>query len=511
MPQRPDFWGRALGVLTDNLYILPAIGGAMEELEHPDVDEIEDTLVNSETKEVTAFLETPAPDLEHLYRPVPPLFRKDNHFYRFFIDGSLRTYYLATGIEGDRTFPIELAQIGAAVMQRSEEGTVRPLKVYDRLLLLLPKGPLGVSDTVWASLKRLDAQDGSFQVVDTIERTVHTSEQAARVVFLAVWLMLGALTLASCQNAHLGTDRSPDFAHGEAIHTLYSGPELPQFIGADDQYVFWSSEYRDGPADHYGGLRLMRAAKDGTNPIVLVERSERALALAIDGSDVYWASDTGVGKVAKTGGKAVSLVHLQPPSCCAVGNLAVDGDSVYWSTSREDGIWKISKTGAGATQVITGSRPATLVVGGEYLYWTEGGRAHDGKVMRAAKDGSGMTELVGEQYGPLDLIADDHYLYWINQDDPDYHGTYAHGAVLRCPLGGGPLTKLASENTPDHLVADDISLYWEGGDGIQKVSKDGGAVTTLTTVINVIHSLAVDDSRLYFTIPNEGAVYWVDK
>ncbi len=167
----------AVQLLADNLNILPAIGGAVEELERPDEDEIEDLLINAETREITEFLETPTPSLNNLYRPTPPLFRKEKHLYQFFIDGSLRTYYLATGIEGNRSFPIELAQIGAAVMQRDERGTVRPLRVSHRILLLLPKGSLGVSDTLWQRLEGLNTPDGFFEVVDTTQRTVNTPQE----------------------------------------------------------------------------------------------------------------------------------------------------------------------------------------------------------------------------------------------------------------------------------------------------------------------------------------------
>lgn len=149
---------------------MPAVGGAVEDLQHTDVEELDDMLINSETKEVTEFLETPSPSPTNLYRPTPPIFRKDNHFYKFFIDGSLLTYYLATGIEGNRTFPIELAQIGAAVIRRDEKGNVRPLSVKHRLLLLLPKGALGVSDTVWRELSKLNTEDKFFEVIDTTEK-----------------------------------------------------------------------------------------------------------------------------------------------------------------------------------------------------------------------------------------------------------------------------------------------------------------------------------------------------
>ena len=70
----------------------------------------------------------------------PPLTRTEKHLFRFFIDGSLRTYFLATGVEGTRTFPIELAQIGASVVQRNEKGNLSILSNSHEILLLVPKG-----------------------------------------------------------------------------------------------------------------------------------------------------------------------------------------------------------------------------------------------------------------------------------------------------------------------------------------------------------------------------------
>jgi hypothetical protein len=163
-----------LSLLAENLdSVLPAVGGAMEDMELPDIEELEDMLVNRETREITEFLETPIPTIQNLYRPTPPIFRAERHFYRFFIDGSLRTYYLATGVEGNRSFPMELAQIGASVMQRDDRGNVHPLAVKHRMLLLLPSGQFGVSDTVWRALERLNTTDRFFEVIDTTERNVN--------------------------------------------------------------------------------------------------------------------------------------------------------------------------------------------------------------------------------------------------------------------------------------------------------------------------------------------------
>jgi hypothetical protein len=159
----------ALELLGKNVNILPATGKAVEDLQHPDQDEIDDVLVHREMgKEITAFAETPEPSTKNIYRATPPLPRTEHHLFRFFIDGSLRTYFLATGVEGTRTSPIELAQIGASVVERDEKGRLSVLKDghKHKILLLVPKGARGISDTVWEQLKRLSTADSLLQIVD---------------------------------------------------------------------------------------------------------------------------------------------------------------------------------------------------------------------------------------------------------------------------------------------------------------------------------------------------------
>jgi len=157
----------ALELLGKNVGILPATGKAVEDLQHPDQDEIDDVLIHREMgKEITAFAEVPEPSTKNIYRATPPLPRTEHHLFRFFIDGSLRTYFLATGVEGTRTFPIELAQIGASAVQRDEKGRLSVLKGGHKILLLVPKGARGISDTVWEQLKRLPTPDGLLQIID---------------------------------------------------------------------------------------------------------------------------------------------------------------------------------------------------------------------------------------------------------------------------------------------------------------------------------------------------------
>jgi len=157
----------ALEVLGEKLNIVPATRTAVEDLQHPDKDEIDDVLVRRDMeKEVTAFAETSEPSTSNIYRATPPLGRTECHLFRFFIDGSLRTCFLATGIEGNRNFPIELAQIGASVVVRDSYGRLNILKNNHKVILLVPKGARGVSDTVWNQLKQVQVAQGFFEIVD---------------------------------------------------------------------------------------------------------------------------------------------------------------------------------------------------------------------------------------------------------------------------------------------------------------------------------------------------------
>jgi hypothetical protein len=166
--------GPALDLLAENVKVLPAVGGAVEYLQRPDADEIDDALVNQELDLVNELAETRPPGRATVNVPVPPIGRRTHHLFRFFLDGSLRTYFLGTGIEGNRDYPIMIAQIGASCIHRRDDGTLTLFSHRTRVLLLLPKGGNGVSDEVWDNIVCLNAPDGSFTVEDTNQRTSHT-------------------------------------------------------------------------------------------------------------------------------------------------------------------------------------------------------------------------------------------------------------------------------------------------------------------------------------------------
>jgi len=133
--------------------VLPAAGGALEDMLHPDAEEQEERAFTDELIFDTIWERAEGGERVSLYRPTPPIVRTQTHLFRYFLDGSLRSYFLGTALEGDRNTPVHYAQIGACVLFRRDDGTVQREQLEVRHLLLANKN--GLSEEAWLFLERL--------------------------------------------------------------------------------------------------------------------------------------------------------------------------------------------------------------------------------------------------------------------------------------------------------------------------------------------------------------------
>jgi hypothetical protein len=275
----------AIDLLANEVSVLPATGGAVMELQHPDADEIEDRLLNRDIGEITDFLEVPEPSPASLYRPTPPLFRAENHLFRFFIDGSLRTYFLATAIEGNRSFPIQLAQIGAAVMRRDHTGKVCCVNRKNRILLLLPTQQMGLSDTVWQQMKRLRTADGSFEPVDIVEKTALTPRDATQDDLRDRG---GGIARHRMHRLEIELIESTDGVRNEGAWLILDGAvKLDEFISAP-YLIGVAKSFRKDPQFRFGRGRAA-ARRDITSILAGLEFAHRTAAFSSHGGKVaFW-------------------------------------------------------------------------------------------------------------------------------------------------------------------------------------------------------------------------------
>jgi hypothetical protein len=156
--------------IAQGVETLPAVGGAVEDLERPDFEEREDQALNEKEKVFeTIFERDPLAARPPLYRPVPAIGRSENHLFRYFLDGSFRSYFLGTVLGNERESPVHYAQIGACVLRREDDGSVRREALQIRNILLAGKDRL--SQAVWTKLETL-AQQAEIDLVDLTESDI---------------------------------------------------------------------------------------------------------------------------------------------------------------------------------------------------------------------------------------------------------------------------------------------------------------------------------------------------
>lgn len=147
-------------------------------LETPDADRrFEETISDKDDTVVQSFAEVEKPDF--LYRKINPISRASNHCFRYFIDGSVQTYVVGTGLEHDRNFPIVLAQIGAAALHRLDSGRLVKKIFKQALLLLLPFNSVS-ENTIKALINIAKETAGNdLQIIDTSQVDVDLGETSA--------------------------------------------------------------------------------------------------------------------------------------------------------------------------------------------------------------------------------------------------------------------------------------------------------------------------------------------
>ncbi len=159
----------ALEVIAREAEILPATGQALEDLMRPDQDEVYDRI---RTKADDTILDVLIEASNRAtYVPVPPLYRPEKHVYRYFLDGSARTYFIGTALEGDRQTPVHIAQIGAVAVLREDNGRVHVAKSAHKLLLLMDRDAVSFGPKVEEIVQQAGAR---FEFVNLKEDDAYT-------------------------------------------------------------------------------------------------------------------------------------------------------------------------------------------------------------------------------------------------------------------------------------------------------------------------------------------------
>lgn len=276
--------------LSEEIKVLPAVGGATEDYLRPDQEEIEDALINRDVQEIMEFAENPSPSPSNLYVSTPPVPRSEKHLFRFFVDGSIRTYHLGTGIEEGRSFPIHLAQIGAALTRRTGNGTVKAIKMLDRILLLIPgpTGGKGLSDTVWARIRQDVGDGGPIQIVDITERDAISGEMREDTDLRN---KAGAKARYEMHKLEIQLVEDSEGLRDEENWLILDGAvKLDQFIQSP-YLIGVAKSFRRDPFFHFGarGRQRRRQRKDVTSVLAGLPHEHRTAAFSShQGKVAFW-------------------------------------------------------------------------------------------------------------------------------------------------------------------------------------------------------------------------------
>jgi hypothetical protein len=282
---------------------------------------------------------------------------------------------------------------------------------------------------------------------------------------------------------------------GSTTVTLASGlSSSPLYVAIDAVNVYWT--------DSGGNVNELPLAGGAT--ITLASGQRSAGPIAVDSTSVYWIDATTVSKAPIGGGSVAVLATGQMGQ-----SLAVDGTDVYFATNGPAiGIAKVPVGGGSVTTLATvANDPTYIAVDATNVYWTTPevtGTPTDccnstGALSMAPVGGGSVTTLATLTYTAQYLAVDSTNLYW-TVGGPQ-------GSVMQMPLAGGAPTTIASgQSYPGLIAVDSSSVYWTltGGKArmpasILKAPLGGGAPTTLVSGLTQLFGMAVNASSLVWT------------
>jgi len=151
----------ALHVLCTEAQVLPATGQAVVDLIAPDLEEIYDRKTSGSAI-VDNIWERPN---RSLYQTIHPIHRSEMHRLRYFVDGSTKTYFIGTVLEQDRSSPVQLSQVGAAMVHRQDDGRLRVKSTRNTILLTLERNQL--SNQLWDATQQMIEGLQGFELCDS--------------------------------------------------------------------------------------------------------------------------------------------------------------------------------------------------------------------------------------------------------------------------------------------------------------------------------------------------------
>lgn len=226
--------------------------------------------------------------------------------------------------------------------------------------------------------------------------------------------------------------------------------------------------------------------------------------IAADDTHVYWTTnglEQNIERAPKCGGPVETLFEADV-FAEAPGDIAVDGERVYWAGGLAGvgyGVQSVPKGGGAITQVtLAFDAVGALTIDADHVYFVSSCGA-SACVQRVPKGGGDVTTIAADQSDVVGLAVDVTHVYWAS-----YPG---YGLIYRAPkIGGGPVEQLSGlQEQPRSIAIDEQAVYVASVKDsvtvhVVKVPLTGAAEPTVlaTGVHGSPGGIAVDGSYVYY-------------
>jgi hypothetical protein len=242
----------------------------------------------------------------------------------------------------------------------------------------------------------------------------------------------------------------------------------------------------------------MKVPVGGGQPSVVAAGQGHPQGIVANGAQIYWSSSTSILSAAIAGGPVTTVAAGQAgPWGLAMGTglLLWINQGTYSKSFHDGAVQGLQLSTAGlATLASAQYEPSAIAADAVNVYWADLG---SGAILQAplGSTGSGATTLVaGPAAGaPRAIAVDATSVYWTNSK--------SNGAIMSVPIGGGPVTTLASgQSYPYGVAVDGTSVYWtnSGTGKVIAMALPNGAPQEIASGQSTPEGIAVDTNNVYW-------------
>ena len=273
-----------------------------------------------------------------------------------------------------------------------------------------------------------------------------------------------------------------------------TGPGARDLL-VDATHVYWADD-----------TAITRVARSGGPPEVLVRPSGPAHRLELAAGHVYWTSAEPpvIARVPVTGGEEDVLIQL-PAGGGGARGLAVDEEHVYW-TERTT-VARLSLTDPVAVREVVavgGQGLGDLAIDAMHVYYTDHARGHE--VWRVSRAGGEPSPAFGVLAlgGASSLLAFKSYVLQCGRDRIDPHRSLIAG--FSKPNGTSEVLAIIPDTAMDS-VAVSTFVYCAVDTGVYRVALSGGVAEAVAPGQHVV-AVAADESHVFWLDQGAGGIFF---